>query len=304
MTMYKKLITQSSPNKLIAYSPAKINLFLEVFNKREDGFHEIKSVIQSISLFDKIEFELTDKDEIKVETIPYFCPQEDNLIYKITSYVKENYRVKDGIRIRLFKKIPIGGGLGGGSANLTFTLAGLKRLWKLEIDKAEALKIVSLFSSDAPFFISGGTQIAEGRGEKLTQVNWNKTIYYLICYPGVFTSTREIYSRLHLTKQAFPLDYKRLFARAEGSDIINFDGIFNRLEEQVFKDYPQIRHIKELLQEKLRQAKKVFITGSGSCIVAVFKDLREVKRSLNDLQLPNGCKIYTAKTLSEWNYLF
>jgi 4-diphosphocytidyl-2-C-methyl-D-erythritol kinase len=178
-------------------APAKINLVLEVLGKRSDGYHEIKSIMQAVSLFDVISFEKSDRLEISCNVSA--LQSADNLVVKAADALREKTGHDEGARIRLEKTIPLDSGLGGGSSNAAAALAGLNKLWSLGLSRNELAEIAADIGSDVPFFIYGGTCLAEGRGEKLTPLPDPVEAYYLLVRPEIQVQpgkTGRLYSLL------------------------------------------------------------------------------------------------------------
>ena len=165
-------------------APAKINLVLEVLGKREDGYHEIKSIMQTVSLFDVLSFEKT--DDIKLSCTAQELQSEDNLVYKAAVILKKMSGYAGGARIYLEKQIPWAAGLGGGSSDAAVTLAGLNRLWSLGMTREKLAEVAAVIGSDVPFFIYGGNCLAEGRGERLIKLPDIEKDWFVLIKPAMF----------------------------------------------------------------------------------------------------------------------
>jgi 4-diphosphocytidyl-2-C-methyl-D-erythritol kinase len=250
-------------------APAKINWFLKVVRRRDDGFHEIQSVVQKVSLYDLITFSLSDR---LVLTTDSDIPTEDNLVYKAANLLKNRYKVNDGASIDLKKSIPLGAGLGGGSSDAATALMGLNRLWSLGLTLYELSEIAQELGSDVPFFLHSSVSYIYGRGEKVIPGTAEVPVYLLLVKPGFDVSTAWAYNNIsELTKEAVKEDNIRYFLRkigkAEISDIAG--GIFNDLEPVTVSRYPVIAEIKERL---LTQGAAVsLMSGSGSAVFGVFE---------------------------------
>ena len=191
-------MSKSSRTKIYVKSPAKINLHLEIIGKREDGYHELAMIMQSIDLSDYIEFENNQIGDIQLKSNnTNLSLNDDNLIVKAAKYLKEVSKNKElGANIFLKKNIPIGAGLAGGSSNAAATLVGLNKLWNLELDYETILSISAKLGSDVPFFLNGGCQFCFGRGEILEKYN-SKFDYGVILLknPNISISTADTYKK-------------------------------------------------------------------------------------------------------------
>ncbi len=163
-------VNQAKRNMFLK-SYAKINLFLDVMKKREDGFHDIRTIFSEIDLYDELFFDLTKKGSIEILTDTDQIELHENLIYQLAFFIKDTYDVKDGCRIRLKKIIPIAAGLGGGSSNAAATIIALNKLWNLQLSFSTMRKIAAKFGSDIAFFLTGGIAIGTGKGDDLTPLD-------------------------------------------------------------------------------------------------------------------------------------
>lgn len=185
-------------SKITVVSPAKINLHLEVLGKREDGFHELAMLMQSINLEDYLEIELNSSGDINLSSNNNELDlKEDNLIIKTANILRNCYpNIKFGANIFLNKNIPIGAGLAGGSSNAAATLIGLNKLWGLDLDQTNLKKFASELGSDVPFFLEGGCQYCFGRGEVLEKYRFDSKFFLIILKnPKVSLSTSKIYKK-------------------------------------------------------------------------------------------------------------
>ena len=273
-------------------SYAKINLFLEVLGKRSDGYHEIESLIQEISLCDNILL----KDRLRGITI--LCPNKkisipsdpenfrDNLAYKAANLLMTKFNIKKGISITIGKKIPVGSGLGGGSSNAASVLKGLNQLWNLGLKNAQLQELGASIGSDVPFFINGKTALVKGRGVKIHTYFTIPKIWLVLAIPNINVSTKWAYERMNreLTKNINSAKLSKL-KKLGVKNIVN--NLFNRLEGVVFKEYPLIKVIKEKMMAC--GASGALMSGTGSAVfgIASSKDkaCRIAKKISNDLKL-------------------
>jgi 4-diphosphocytidyl-2-C-methyl-D-erythritol kinase len=260
-------------------APAKINWFLLVLGGREDGYHEIQSLMQRVSLADSLTFEESQEIEVVTDS---GIPEEDNLVLKAATALKNKTGIRKGARISLMKRIPIAAGLGGGSSDAACTLTGLNRLWGLGLPKHELMGLASGLGSDVPFFLGSPSAVAEGRGEILTPVGLGRPLTLLLVKPHVGISAQWAYSGVtELTKTRYNI---KIFSRAfEGGDFSSLGKIMrNDLEGPVFGRYPEVRLLKEKLLEN--GALLSAMSGSGATVFGVFGSRDEAGKAEESLQ--------------------
>jgi 4-diphosphocytidyl-2-C-methyl-D-erythritol kinase len=256
-------------NQMVLKSPAKINLFLNILRKREDGYHEIATLMQAIDLEDEIVLEKRGKG-ITLRTDHPNCPAgESNLAFKAAALLLEDQKISDGVSIQISKRIPIAAGLGGGSSNAAATLKGLNRLFELKTPKRRLHQLAAQLGSDVPFFLSSGQTLAKGRGEKLKPLTLFRDYWLVLVYPGFEVSTRWAYQNFKISltrgKKEFNLtnlENRKGFFKA----LLGFD---NDLEKAVQERYPAIGRIKDILISS--GAIKSSMSGSGPTVYGVFK---------------------------------
>ncbi len=263
---------------------AKINLSLQVLGKLEDNYHQIRTVFSEIDLFDVLSFTLTKNSGIKVLSNIVSLKQEDNLIYKIAVFIKDNYRVKNGVIIDLKKNIPIAAGLGGGSSNAAMTILALSDIFDLNLPDSELHLIAEKFGSDLNFFLVGGTALGFGRGQKIQKLDFKKIDNILLINPGFGVSSREAYQNVI----------------ESGNDWNNFQNTldiqfaFNDLEKGVVKLYPEIGEI-------IDDCKKIgavnsILSGSGATVIGFFNDEITIKKA-NEFFKRKGYWVKITKTI-------
>lgn len=263
-------------------SYAKINLFLDVLRKREDGFHEIRTVFSEIGLYDTLNFTLTKKEEVKILTNKDFVKADENLIYKIAIFLKKRYNVENGVTVELVKNIPVAAGLGGGSSNAAATIQALSDLWDLNIPSTEKHEIASLFGSDINFFLEGGCALGEGRGERVTSLDDIEINHVFLVNPGFGISSSEAY-RAVKPNNSSNMNWQKLLKTQD----INF--CFNKLEEGIRQLYPEIDQIINYLENN--GAEKAMLSGSGATIIAFCSDQETTEEF---------CSFYSGKNY--WNF--
>lgn len=263
---------------MVIHSFAKINLFLEVLNKRPDNYHNLNTLFERISLCDKIIIKNRKDKLIKITCgSPGVPPDESNLCFKAARLLQDEFGIAKGLDIEISKRIPVAAGLGGGSSNAASVLLGLNRLWRLDLTKARLAKLASRIGSDVPFFVYG-SPFAEGRerGEKVRVLNklGKVKLWHVLVVPKVHVSTPLIYrkfdelkkGRAGLTKPAS--NVKILTSILVRKHPISKPGLlFNSLEQVTLKLYPEVGRLKERLSAI--GLDNVRMSGSGSALFAV-----------------------------------
>lgn len=261
----------SNKMELTLPSFAKVNLHLRVLGKREDGFHEIFTVFQSVSLSDVLMF------TPRVSGIRFYCDDPavpvdgSNLMIKAADAFSERYGIKRGAEIRLKKAIPLGGGLGGGSSNAAVTLIGLSRLWGIDASVSDLGALAEMLGSDVPFFLHGGTMIGTGRGADLEPAADILAGPMLIVTPGIHVSTKDAYAALNaqnLTKSEVNRILRVCRSEAGSPDLLH-SAMVNDFETVVFAAYPEIERIKQTLIGL--GAERAMLSGSGASVFGIFE---------------------------------
>ncbi len=258
--------------KVALDAPAKINWFLHVTGKRSDGYHDIVSVIQCVSLEDHISFE--DAPEIYLVS-DLALPLTENLVYRAAVLLKERVSYRGGARIVLRKNIPHAAGLGGGSSDAALTLIGLDRLWGLNLGEDVLMGLGAELGSDVPFFIGGSPlSFVEGRGEKVQRITTRDAVWLLLVKPDIAVPTAWAYGmyKPELTKKTVDI---KLFCQAlDGKDFASLRHMVgNDLEKGVYEKYGVIAEIKRALVES--GALFASMSGSGSTVFGVFPSGKE-----------------------------
>ena len=236
-------------------APAKLNLFLHVVNKRTDGYHNIQTVFQLISLYDHIFIKTNTSGNVRRISDHHGIQEYDDLTIKAAQILKPFCENQSGADIFIKKNIPMGGGLGGGSSDAAATLIALNALWQCQLSQKELQELALKLGADVPFFVFGQNAWAEGIGEKLTPFSIAMR-YYLVIAPNETVSTREVFESLELTKDRIPLKI------AGFSDELDLKNLANDLEKGVLKKFKGI----SVAFDWLNQFGQAKMTGSGSCI--------------------------------------
>lgn len=269
-------------DSLVLKSPAKINLFLEVLRKREDGYHEILSLMQAVDMCDELVLERR-KSGIKVSCDNPDCPtNEGNLAYQAASLALNEANVNEGVSIRIKKTIPISSGLGGGSSNAAATLQGTNKLFELGLSDRRLHGLASRIGSDVPFFLYSGQALVRGRGDEIEPKTFYRDYWLVLVCPKFEVSSGWAYQgvKISLTGERKGVNYKFL-----GSRLGFFEALAhfrNDLEEVVTREHPVVQGIKEILADS--GAVKSSMSGSGPTVYGVFDQkpqAEEVARKLS-----------------------
>lgn len=275
-------------------APAKINLTLEILGRRPDGYHDIRSLLVPVALADRLELREAARDALDV--VPDgvdaggIGPPRDNLILRAVDLVRATAKLDRSVAIRLTKRIPIGGGLGGGSADAAATLVGLNHLWRLGWPRERLMELGARLGSDVPALVHGGAVCIEGRGERITPVLTGadgKTPGFcvLLVNPGLAISTGEIYRSCCGVLTSAQNSYKVMHSALRRGDLTAAAaGLFNGLETSAFQKYPAVGRLAQQL--KAAGAAGVLMSGSGSTVFALVKDAGQGERMQRDL--PGG----------------
>ncbi len=262
---------------------AKINLAIDVLRKREDGYHEVRMIMQQIGLYDEIMIEEIPEPEIKICTdLDYLPENRENLAFRAAENFIQAFGIKKGVQINISKNIPVSAGLAGGSADAAAVLNGLNRLWDIK-DEKQLMALGSRIGADVPFCILGGCALAEGIGEKLNPVK-EVDCFIVLCKPNMRISTGEVYQKLqfqNITKRPnidALIDHLNQNAPIE---IFRKDMI-NVLETVTMKEYPILYNIKKKLLEC--QAEASLMSGSGPTVYGLFKDYNRAKSAQENLK--------------------
>jgi 4-diphosphocytidyl-2-C-methyl-D-erythritol kinase len=280
-------------------SYAKINWTLDVLFKREDGYHEIRTIYQTVSLYDRLHLKGTD-GEIEVACNDARAPSDEtNLAHRAAMMLREAAGVGSGARIEIEKRIPVAGGLGGGSSNAASALVGLARLWQVSIDEGEMLRLAASLGSDVPFFLTGGTALGIGRGEEVYPLEEVKCENLLLANPAIEVSTAGAYARLSLlTRSGSARIIPFTLLAAKGNCALPLSAS-NDLEEVVLAAHPEIAELKRRL---LRLgAGRALMSGSGATVYGVFDNLETCERARYDVRRA-GCWAECARAITRKEY--
>ncbi|MBA7636290.1 4-diphosphocytidyl-2-C-methyl-D-erythritol kinase [subsurface metagenome] len=279
---------------LTVYAPAKVNLILEVLGKYDDNYHQISSIVQAVGLWDSLNFELADE-------ISFTCSEPSleagNLVTEAAMLLKETTKYGKGYRIQLYKHIPWGVGLGGGSSDAATTLLALNELWGIHLSRSGLLHLASRLGSDVPFFVYGGTALVEGKGEKVTPLSTPHTTWFVLLappLPKIPRKTRQLYNRLgasHFTKGDFVQAALSSLMQGKTIEASLLFNVFDEINSDIF---PQIDEYKSRFREA--GAPGVSLSGCGSCLFTILYEEAEATELCLCLQR-QGLECYVASSL-------
>ncbi len=267
--MFVKQITNES---LVIGAPAKVNLFLEVLNRRADGYHNINSLFQAVSLFDRITFRRTDSPTVRIEIAsgPKVPTDNTNLMAKAYQLLVEELTVRSGLEILIEKNIPIGAGLGGGSTDGAACLIACNLLFDLKLNKSRLAELALSIGSDLPFFFSGGQALVTGRGEVMAKTSYPVDYWMVLVTPDINVSTAQSYAslRIGLTPSRAALTLRGCQTSDEFIEFLKLSG--NDFEKNHLIRYPELGRIKEKLLTN--GAALARMSGSGSTIFGIYSE--------------------------------
>lgn len=281
---------------------AKINLYLEILGKRDDGFHELCTVFQTISLCDYLTFEESEELSLTcdVESVP---TDETNLIIKAANILKEKFGVKKGAKIHLEKRIPSPGGLGGGSSDCAVALLGLAKLWDLEISLEKLVEIGANLGSDVPFFFYGGTALGTGRGTEIKPLEDIEETKILLVTPNENVATGEAFARLNAQRLTNASEKSKFIVCCEVGNRFNLqqNKLKNDFEKSVFEIKPEIKRVKDRLIQT--GAKNALLSGSGASVFGIFDNEISQQVAFETLQNETTWRKFVCETISRKRFL-
>jgi len=295
---------QVESRRISLRSYAKINIGLHILGRREDGYHEIRTIFQTVNLYDRLEIALIRGQEIEFTSDDRGLDPRHNLVVRAILSLSRLKKLDKGYRVHLEKRIPVGAGLGGGSSNAAAAIHGIRRLLNLNLSHKELFEIGGSLGSDVPFFFVGGTALGVGRGAEVYPLEDQPEKYLLLVVPTYAISTVDAYARvtLPLTKKS-KKSMIPVFCPGylDSLDRRNFVG--NDFEKVAFRDFPKLRGIKKNLLET--GAFAAGLTGSGSALFGLFNSKRELLKARRAIE-SKQFRVIPTKTLSRkqyWNCL-
>lgn len=269
---------------------AKINLGLDVIRRKENGYHEVRMIMQNVKLYDELSIVKEAQQEIRISVDKKEIPgNQNNLIYKAAKLFMEAYHIKEGVTITLKKKIPIAAGMAGGSTDAAATLIGMNKLFEVNVSNEELMKLGVTIGADIPYCIMGGTALAEGIGEVLTKLPDIPDCYLLIAKPDIYVSTKFVYENLHADTLEKHPDIDGMKQAIEQKDINGVAALLeNVLETVTVKEYPIIEEIKQFMKE--RGALNALMSGSGPTVFGLYESEQAAQSAYEQLKEKNLAK--------------
>lgn len=269
--------------KVSVKAPAKINLALDVLRKRPDGYHEVKMVMTTIDLADRLEIMEQMEDKITVSSSTSFIPTDKkNLAYQAASLLKTRYGIQTGCHIEITKRIPVAAGLAGGSSDAAATLKGLNKLWNLGLSIKELAALGAEIGSDVAFCVYGGTALATGRGEKIEPLAPLSPCWVVLAKPPVSVSTADIYRMLDVETCDHPRVEVMIQAIEERNYALMCEELGNALEAITMREHPQVAKIKKQMLHL--GADGALMSGSGPTVFGLTRSEYKVRGIVNGLR--------------------
>ena len=263
---------------------AKINLGLDIIGKREDGYHEVRMIMQTIRMYDVLEIRKKSSPGISLSTnLPYIPCDERNLVYKAAKILMDEFHVEEGLSMKLTKSVPVAAGMAGGSSEAAAAFVGANRLYHLGSSHEELMKRAVQVGADVPYCVMRGTALAEGIGEKLTRLPDLPGCYILIGKPGINVSTRTAYENLDLNEIRRRPDIDGMIRDIKNKDLYSMTGkMENVFEPGIMAKYPVIREIRDLMEKQ--GALKAMMSGSGPTVFGIFDDAGKMQNAARALK--------------------
>lgn len=290
-------------NIITLQAPAKINLGLDVLKRLPNGYHALRMVMQTLTLFDEVTIEkCKEHSDIVLDTlgntIPDLASAKDNIVYKAAALLKKEYQISDGIHITLQKRIPAAAGMAGGSTDCAATLRGINTLFGLHLSNEELCAQGVKLGADVPYCIVQGTALSEGIGEKLTSLPPCPPYYIVLVKPDIDVSTKYVYEHLVLDENTRHPDIDGMVTaiRAGSSEGI-ISRLGNVLETVTQTGYPVIAELKRFFLE--HDAAGALMSGSGPTVFALYEEKEKAEQALAAMQ--NACPDYAAFLVTPYN---
>ena len=262
----------------------KINLGLDVLGRRENGYHDVRMVMQTLYLYDQITIEKTEKPGIELSTNLFYLPvNENNLAYRAADLLMQEFGVEEGVKITLEKHIPVAAGMAGGSSNAAAVLYGINRMFSLGLSQEELMERGVKLGADVPYCIMRGTVLAEGIGEILTPLPAMPRCTELVAKPPISVSTKLVYEKLDAHEIEDHPDIDGVLEGLERQDLKKIaSSMGNVLERVTVEEYPVIEEIKEMMKEN--GALNAMMSGSGPTVFGLYSDKRMAKEAAQKIK--------------------
>ena len=276
--------------KIKIHAMAKINLGLDVLRRRENGYHDVKMIMQTVDLYDILTFEKKELPGISLKTDHAMVPaDESNLIYKAAKLLMETCGVSQGVEISLKKRIPVAAGMAGGSTDAAAAFIGINELFDLGVTKERLKELAVTLGADIPYCIEGGTFLSEGIGEILTPLPAAPDCFLVIAKPKISVSTAYVYKNLHLEELKHHPQIDEMIRGIEKKDLKLICAYMeNVLETVTEKEYEEISVLKNILKEK--GALNSLMSGSGPTVFGIFEEKEKAEEALKAAKESNLCE--------------
>ena len=271
----------------------KINLGLDVLRRRDDGYHEVRMIMQTVGIYDRIDLIYKETPGITVETNLYYLPDnENNLVYKAAKLLMDEFHVQKGVHIRLRKYIPVAAGMAGGSSDAAAVLFGVNKMFSLGLTTEQLMDRGVKIGADVPYCVMRGTALSEGIGEILTPLPVPPQCQVLIVKPGISVSTKFVYENLHaneLRPEQHP-DIDGMMEAIKQKDLYGIaDRFGNVLENVTIPAYPVIQEIKDLMLEQ--GAIGALMSGSGPTVFGLFTNPKAAAKAHEEMRFGAGAEL-------------
>lgn len=277
---------------------AKINIALDVVGKREDGYHLLRMIMQTVDIYDLIEVKKNNINEIRILTNKYYLPTDErNLAYKAAKIFMENFKIKSGVDINIKKNIPVCAGMAGGSTDAATVLYLMNKVFNINAKSEELEKVALKIGADVPYCIEGGTALCEGVGEKITKLKDFKDKILVVVKPNFGVSTKEVYGELDINKVYKHVNVEGIIRDMENDNLYGVcSKMKNILENVTIKKHRVLREIKDELRRY--GAVGAMMSGSGPTIFGFFDDMLTAQRAYEEMKVRYGYKdIFITRTI-------
>lgn len=277
-------------NRLELKALGKINLGLDILGRRENGYHDVRMVMQTVFLYDRVLLEKKRKPGIQIHTnLGYLPTNENNIAYKAAKLLMDEFQIQDGMAIHLEKHIPVAAGMAGGSSNAAAVLFGLNRMYSLGLSQQDLMDRGVSLGADVPYCIMRGTVLAEGIGEELTALQPMPKCHILIAKPALSASTKVVYEKFDRLETVEHPDIDGLLEGLENSDLNKIAASMgNVLEQVMIPEYPILQQIKDAMREN--GALNAMMSGSGPTVFGIFSTRKEAKAAAEYIRKKNLAK--------------
>lgn len=269
---------------------AKINLGLDVLGKREDGYHEVRMIMQTIRMYDQLDMRKSVEPGIHLTTNKKYIPvDENNLVWRAAKLMMDTCGIIEGVSIHLHKVIPVAAGMAGGSSDAAATLVGMNRLFHCGLSKEKLMELGVQIGADVPYCVLRGTALAEGIGEKLTVLSPMPDCWILIGKPGISVSTKYVYTTLDLNTDTVHPDIDGMKKALEDGNLYGItERMGNVLQDVTIPAYPEVERIKE--QMKTLGAVNAMMSGSGPTVFGIFDNEEKAQKACQKLRESGSCQ--------------